>query len=271
MEDQDKILANVYVATPSYGGNVTTNYVIGLLDLYGTADQYGFGLKVSFNSFDSLVTRARNTMVEEFLVDDRFTHLMWIDGDIGFKGMDVVRLLQANRAVVAGVYPLKTDGWPHDGISEPLPIGTTKKAFQARFARYPATAYGSMLVPDEDGFLDVMDAPTGFMLIKREVFAALMDKFPELRYKSTLLSRPEYDTADLPAMSYAFFDTMIDPDDGTYLSEDYAFCKRLGSIGVTPAIDTKSNLSHQGVAVFHGNLTESLQRQLQALEILKAT
>jgi hypothetical protein len=158
----EKIRANVYVATPSYGSVVATAYVLGLLDLYEASERYGFGLRTHFNRFDSLITRARNTMVAEFLADSRFTHLMWIDGDIGFKGDDVVRLLKADRPVVAGVYPLKSDGWPRAGLSEPLAAGTTKADFQARFATYPAVARTGKLEPDEDGFLDVLYAPTGF-------------------------------------------------------------------------------------------------------------
>jgi hypothetical protein len=136
----EKIRANVYVATPSYGAVVATDYVLGLLDLYEASARYGFGLQTHFNSFDSLITRARNTMVAEFLADSRFTHLMWIDGDIGFKGANVVRLLKADRPVVAGVYPLKSDGWPRAGLPEPLAAGTTKADFQARFATYPAVS-----------------------------------------------------------------------------------------------------------------------------------
>ncbi len=132
----EKIHANVYVATPSYGSVVATDYVLASWTCTRVSARYGFGLQTHFNSFDSLITRARNTMVAEFLADSRFTHLMWIDGDIGFKGADVVRLLQADRPVVAGVYPLKSDGWPRSGLSEPLAAGTTKADFQARFATY---------------------------------------------------------------------------------------------------------------------------------------
>ncbi len=256
-----KIPANVFVATPSYGGVVTTSYVQGLLDLYDASDRHEFGLRINFNSFDSLITRARNTMVAEYLADDRFTHLMWIDGDIGFKGSDVVRLLLADRPLVAGVYPLKTDGWPSEGLLEALPAGTTKADFRERFARYPATAAAGELEPDEDGFLDVIDAPTGFMLIKREVFLNLAISFPELRYQPDLIGRPEHTAGKMAGLHYAFFDTMIDPQKGTYLSEDYAFCRRCAAIGITPAIDTKSNLSHQGSAMFEGDLGRSLERQ----------
>jgi hypothetical protein len=258
-----KIPANVYVATPSYGGVVTTSYVHGLLDLYDTADRYEFGLRINFNSFDSLITRARNTMVAEYLADERFTHLMWIDGDIGFKGSDVVRLLLADRPVVAGVYPLKTDGWPAEGLPEALPAGTTKADFQECFACYPANAFSGVLEPDENGFLDVIDAPTGFMLIKREVFLKLASSFPELHYRAGLIDRPDHDSGKIAELHYAFFDTMIDSQ-GTYLSEDYAFCRRIAAIGITPAIDTRSNLTHQGSAVFEGVVGRSLARQRAA-------
>ncbi|ANB73766.1 hypothetical protein AYM40_16425 [Paraburkholderia phytofirmans OLGA172] len=256
-----KITANVYVATPSYGAVVTTDYVLGLLDLYGAAPEYGFGVNVAFNSFDSLITRARNTMVAEFLADDRFTHLLWIDGDIGFKGADVVRLLQADRPVVAGVYPLKIDGWPAAGLEHSLPAGSTKADFRARHAMYPAVAREDALEPDADGFLDVLYAPTGFMLIQREVFLTLIQRFPELQYRSKLAGRPELDVGDEAAFCYAFFDTMIDPETRTYLSEDYAFCRLLESIGITPAVDARSNLRHQGIAVYEGDLARSLEIQ----------
>ena len=265
-----KILANVFVATPSYGGLVSTSYVHGLLDLYDTADRHEFGLRINFNSFDSLITRARNTMVAEYLADDRFTHLMWIDGDIGFKGSDIVRLLLADRPVAAGVYPLKTDGWPSEGLPEALPAGTTKADFRARFAHYPATATSGAMEPDENGFLDVIDAPTGFMLIKREVFLKLASSFPELRYRADLVDRPDHTTGKMAGFHYAFFDTMIDPQFGAYLSEDYAFCRRCAAIGITPAIDTKSNLSHQGSAMFEGDLRRSLERQRVAYHAREA-
>ncbi|MGF6242918.1 MULTISPECIES: hypothetical protein [Paraburkholderia] len=260
----EKIRANVYVATPSYGSVVATDYVLGLLDLYETSERYGFGLQTHFNSFDSLITRARNTMVAEFLADSRFTHLMWIDGDIGFKGADVVRLLKADRPVVAGVYPLKSDGWPRSGLSEPLAVGTTKADFQARFATYPAVARTGKLEPDADGFLDVLYAPTGFMLIKREVFRALIQRFPELHCRTRMQGREDDDAGVAASLHYSFFDTMIDPQTRVYLSEDYAFCRRIESIGITPAVDTRSNFTHQGVAVFRGDLARSLKLQRSA-------
>lgn len=260
-------VANVYVATPSYGAVVTTDYVLGLLDLYDTAAQHGFGVQINFNSFDSLITRARNTMVAEFLADDRFTHLMWIDGDIGFQGADVVRLLQADRLVVAGVYPLKNDGWPAAGLEQAIPAGSTKADFRARHAMYPAVARADALEVDAEGFLDVLYAPTGFMLIRREVFLTLMQRFPELHCRTKFAGRPELDMGEPAEFLYAFFDTMIDPESHLYLSEDYAFCRLIESIGITPAVDARSNLRHQGIAVYEGDLARSLGIQRSTADL----
>lgn len=246
---------------------VTTGYVLGLLDLYDAAAEHGFGVCVHFNSFESLITRARNTMVAEFLADARFTHLMWIDSDIGFTGADVVRLLRADRPVVAGVYPLKTDGWPGGGLAHALPAGSTKADFRAQYATYPAVARGTELEPDANGFLDVLYAPTGFMLIKREVFVSLMQHYPGLQCRSQMSGRPELDTGAATAFLYAFFDTGIDPETRVYLSEDYFFCRLVESIGITPAIDARSNLTHQGTAVFEGDLARSLSVQRAAQQV----
>ena len=40
----------------------------------------------------------------------------------------------------------------------------------------------SRLVIDSDGFMQVREAPTGFMCIKRGVFDRLIAAYPELRY-----------------------------------------------------------------------------------------
>ena len=74
-----------------------------------------------------------------------------------------------------------------------------------------------------------MDAPTGFMLIKRNVFNKMKIAYPHLKFTNDQhIGQPHetkfkgHDTSD---WNYAFFDTMIDPDSKRYLSEDYAFCR----------------------------------------------
>lgn len=245
-----------FVATPSHAGTMSSNYVRSLLGLVNLAWTHGFAMQTRFLDGDSLITRARNRLVAEFMADTRWTHLLWIDADIGFEPEAALRLLLAGRDVVAGIYPHKTDGWPEAGLHAPLPAGTTRQDFEARHARFAANAAGTRLVVDADGFAEVLDAPTGFMLIARGVFERMAASFPQLRYT------PERhaDAADLSraAFHYRFFDVLAEPDNGAYLAEDFAFCRRWQSIGGKVWIDARSNLSHQGLRTYTGHFGQAL-------------
>ena len=244
-----------FIATPSYNGAMSSTYVRSLLGLVNLAWSHGFAMQTRFLDGDSLIPRARNRLVAEYMADARWTHLFWIDADIGFEPEAALRLLLAGRDVVAGVYPLKSDGWPAEGLQAPLPAGTTREDFEARHARFPANALAGDRAPDADGFVEVLDAPTGFMLIARTVFERLASACPELRYT------PDAATTDAAARAWPhhrFFDVMAEPDNGRYLSEDYAFCRRWQSVGGKVFIDARSRLTHQGLRTYTGDFGRAL-------------
>ncbi|GAA4346808.1 hypothetical protein GCM10023165_31580 [Variovorax defluvii] len=237
-----------FVATPSYAGAMSSIYVRSLLGLTNLAWTHGFAMQTRFLDGDSLIPRARNRLVAEFMADARWTHLFWIDADIGFSAEAALRLLLAGRDVVAGVYPLKTDGWPAEGLRTPLPAGTTREQFEAAHARFPANAPQGEV--DEDGFLEVLDAPTGFMLIARGVFETLAEAFPVLRYTP---DAPTDDPASRAWPHYRFFDLLAEPGNGRWLSEDYAFCRRWQMTGGKVYVDARSRLGHQGLRTYIGD------------------
>ncbi len=130
-----------------------------------------------------------------------------------------------------------------------------------RYAEYPFNpiGHGSERVSsyaDADGFVEVAEAPTGFMCIKRDVFTRMMEKYPELKY--TPDGPPGHPEAHL---HWLFFDCMVDPDSGRYLSEDYAFCRRWIDIGGKVWVDLQCKLRHLGQHNFGGDLAESLRLQ----------
>ena len=73
----------LFIATPMYGGMAHGLYIKSCLDLQTTMNKYNIETKFSFLFNESLITRARNYLVDEFLRSD-CTHLMFIDSDIGF-------------------------------------------------------------------------------------------------------------------------------------------------------------------------------------------
>jgi hypothetical protein len=81
----------VMIGTPCYGGQLTEAYLHGIMDLTRVAAQNNFQVHLNTIGNESLITRARNTLVSQFLdydekEPDRFTHLFFIDSDIGFNG-----------------------------------------------------------------------------------------------------------------------------------------------------------------------------------------
>lgn len=239
--------------TPCYGAMVTSAFTTSLLALNNALWQVGMNAQIQLNPGDSLVTRARNNSVVQFLAAPEFTHLFWIDADVGFTPDAVFRLLLADRDVVAGAYPIKRINWP-----EQMPHGMSSTDFINAHTAFPVNAaHGNQSMAlhiDGDGFLEVSEAPTGFMAIKREVLTTMMTRLPELKY--TPDGPPDRPHRDL---FYRFFDVMIEPETNRYLSEDYAFCRRWRDLGGKVYVDTTSKLQHQGPYTYSGDFQETLR------------
>ena len=115
---------HVMVATPCYGGMVGEPYLKAMTGLSNTFKHYGLNFTLATLSNESLVTRAPNTLTAMFLQNPDYTHLMFIDADIGFNPQDVVKLLHRNKDIVTGAYPKKSINWPavHGVALEQKPI-----------------------------------------------------------------------------------------------------------------------------------------------------
>lgn len=239
-------------ATPCYGGVVTQAFCNSVVALEHACSELGISHAFNIGGGDSLVTRARNTMVAEFLAAEDLTHLMWIDADIGFDAESVFRLLLSDFDVAAGVYPLKRHDWPEAG----LPKGMTREEFEYAYSGFPVATPPGAVPIDPDGFMEAYYAPTGFMLIKRDVLVKMMGFYPELRYNPGKIFGQETSEEHLPFF-YRFFDVLAEPDNGEYLSEDYAFCKRWADMGGKVHIDVNTPLTHQGIFAYKGTLGKS--------------
>jgi hypothetical protein len=247
---------NVLFATPCYISAVTMNYVASIFSLGCDATNVGLPCTLHLHS-ESLITRGRNKIVMKFLAEEHFTHLFWIDSDIAFSSDAVFRLLRADRDIAAGVYPMKTLKWPADGT----PAGMTQKQFEDRYTEYPFNP----ISPDKDkvssyadpeGFVEVAEAPNGFMVVKRHVFKQMMERYPQLNYVPD--GPPNNPQAHL---HWRFYDCMVCPESGRYLSEDFAFCRLWRDLGGKIWVDLQCKLNHLGQHMFRGDLAESLHVQ----------
>ena len=111
--DMEKLRQHhVMVATPCYGGMVGEPYLKAMTGLSILFKHYGLNFTLATLSNESLVTRARNTLLAMFLQNPNYTHLLFIDADIGFIPQDVVKLLHRDKDIVTGAYPKKSINWP---------------------------------------------------------------------------------------------------------------------------------------------------------------
>jgi hypothetical protein len=248
----------LFIATPMYGGNCTGLYMKACLDLQGLCSQYGIEVKFSFLFNESLITRARNYLVDEFLRSG-MTHLLFIDSDIHFDPKDVLALLALDKDVIGGPYPKKSINWknifagakkilndPNIDQAEFNPSELEGLTGDYVFNPVPGTKSFKVTEP-----LEVMEIGTGMMMVKREVFTKFKEEYPHLNYKPDHLGQQNFDGS---RYIHAYFDTVIDPDSHRYLSEDYMFCQYWRAIGGSIWLCPWMRTQHIGTYAFSGDM-----------------
>jgi hypothetical protein len=243
---------HLVVATPCFGGNVSRHYLLSLLGLQQACAKRQIDISFKLLAGDSLIMRARNLAVQQFLAMPTATHLFFIDADIGFDPEQVFTLLAADKDLCGGIYPFKQLDWQR--IEAQARQGVPDLA--ASTLDYVVELLDPNDRPPDDGFFRVRSIGTGFMMIKRAVFARMTEYYPETRFRTIHLGM-NIDAAH--AEAHAFFDCAIDPESGIYLSEYNTFCKRWIDIGGEIWAMADSRLSHIGSHSFDGDLLAMLR------------
>jgi hypothetical protein len=224
----------IFIAVPMFGGMCHGEFTNSLIQTIGSLVNHGIDFQYSFKYNESLITRARNTLVHEFLKTD-CTHLFFIDADISFNALDVVKMVNADKDVLCGVYPKKKLYW--DKIHQAVLTGHRKEDLPVLGVEYVYHSVdGQRLNLTEDKLIETHHAGTGFMMIKRNVFDQIYDV-------------PSYIAVDDSGNKdriKIFFDTSIQENTEFYLSEDYHFCDLWRKHGGKIHLASWVNLKHIG-------------------------
>ena len=249
----------IFVATPCYGGMLTEAYFRSMVRTLTFFNQHQIPIAFGTIANESLVTRARNVLVAYFL-QSNYTRLFFIDADIEFQVEDVLKLIAHNKEVCVGAYPKKGVNWQRirDSVLRKSTEEISDRDIAAAGSDYAINFKfvnrGLKQIAIENGVIKLHDGATGFMMIKREAIDKMIAAYPELKYNNDLNTPP-----DLQDFFYAFFDTMIDPKDKRYLSEDYTFSRRWQDIGGDIWLDPTISLNHYGSFNFQGNPAQIIQ------------
>jgi len=238
------------VATPMYGGQCLGMYMKSCLDLQTACMQYGIEVKFSFLFNESLITRARSYLADEFLRSD-CTHMMFIDADIGFNAIDVIAMLAIDRDIVGAPYPKKTIKW--DNIKKAVLKNPNISAAELDrlggdivFNPIAGTTQFNVTEP-----LQVMELGTGMMMIRRDVFERFEEAYPQYAYTPDHLGTAHFG-GDRKIHSY--FNVEIDSESNRVLSEDYHFCQMCRKIGIEVWLCPWIKCQHVGSYAFQGDL-----------------
>lgn len=288
----------LFVATPMFGGQCYGTFARSIADLSALCTHHGIQVRFYFLFNESLIPRGRNYSCSEFLRSGD-SHLLFIDADIGFNAKDVISMLALQSEnpeddqydILAAPYPKKAISWEkvvqavNKGFADDNPQNLEKFVGDYVFNPVDGTSFIALDKPAE-----IMEAGTGFMMIRRNTLEKFAAAYPKQSYRPDHVRTEHFDGS---TEIHAFFDCPIDgkymhiehelkvfleqnPDathekilefindpnktsveySKRYLSEDYAFTQMCRKIGLKLWLCGWINLTHTGTMQFGGSLQD---------------
>ena len=245
----------IFLGMPMYGGMLSEATMHGLLEIQQWTLRQQIGLRFQSIGNESLITRARNTVVSMMLDQKDFvaTHLLFIDADIGFSWKNIERLLCIDKDVACGVYPRKHIHLEKiKSILEHSPNASPDE-IEAKALGYNVNFDDPSNLTGESGFFKVNEAATGMMLVKREVLTTMIKKFPERKYETDQIVNGEYYKSDNCYDLFAVGPYMT-AGQKRYLSEDYYFSRLWQECDGEIWADLTMPLTHFGNRAYKGHV-----------------
>lgn len=245
-------MKKILIAQPTTGSVVsgTVSYMMALVHRFSAE-----GIRWDYKHLSlSDIALSRNIFASHVISDNEYSHLLFIDSDMGFLPETILDLLAYDKPVTAVACPKRYLGWESlrqaveaeadtrpkdqrrataDVIDGILGFNVDTKAFD-----------GSDWTAERDGnFLKAPAVGTGIMLINRDVFEIMLAHGAAV---------PRAGHKDLPLLGHApycdFFSPLPTPDGSLIESEDISFCKRwVTDCGGEIWVDIVSRVLHFGM------------------------
>ena len=231
----------VHICMPCYGGMLTESTFMSYIKWSNTCRQLGIDWTMETMTNESLISRARNTLTAKFLHNKESTHLMFVDADIGWEPWHLLVMLNAQKDVIGGLYPMKS-----------LPV------------KWCVNGFDGAEVSEDGNLQEVSKTGTGFMLIARDVFEKL-NAHPATKPFMNDIGLP----AELNPFMKTYFDTAV--RENRYYSEDWTFCENWRDLGGKVWVDKRVLLRHTGTYVFDFQTQDQLYKDLHNLALQNGT
>ena len=87
----------LYIATPLYSEEVNLAYMDSIILLSKELEKAGIPSIRQHIIHTSLITKARNESISNFMNNTKLDYFIFIDADIGFNALDVIKLMNYDK------------------------------------------------------------------------------------------------------------------------------------------------------------------------------
>lgn len=220
----------VLFATPCLTHQIHLDHFASFVDTHDLLVAKGIQHRATHIGGLPFIDHARNILCNRFLHEfPEATDLFFLDDDIGWPPEAVLRLLEHDVDVVAGVYPFKQDegGFPASILADQ----TTHQPLE------------------RNGLIRAAHVPAGFLRLRRSVIRRMAEGQPTYPFRRS---------DGVIEITSNIFRTGYDETTGERLGEDVDFCWRWAAMGGEMWIDPDIQFSHVGRKRWHGNFAEAI-------------
>ena len=247
----------IMVCTPCHS-EVSMHYTQSVLKFQQQCLQNN--ILVSFTLLkSSLVTQGRNLCVADFISHEHeYEYLLFIDSDIDFEYKTIIRMIEADKDIIACPYPMKTidENKIWRTLTEKHEMIKKKGDVVKSGYMFPLKVKDKNSITVDNGIMEATHVPTGCMLIKRHVLTKMIQKHPELEiYQPTMINGKEEKKPNF----YNLFDTLHDSETKRYYGEDFGFCQRWRDMGGEVFAYVSDYITHVGEHSYCGRFLDELQ------------
>ena len=208
----------ILIGTPAYGYQVTAEYHASIFRLLNALHERRPEVKLESRIVGlAILSMSRNILANLVLQDASFSHLLFVDADMGFKPDLIERMLDFGAPVVGCLPPSRKRNLRR--IVETARAGADPAAALDAGLNYIGTL--SQPLERRGDFVRAEEIGTGIMLIRREALERMRERCPELWSDDP---RGQYRGAGLNGVLQAF--EPFQAPDGTFYGEDVSFCRR---------------------------------------------
>jgi hypothetical protein len=207
-----KTKLRVMIATPTQG-TVKIEYMKTIISTM--VDLSSRGIDSSFQTSEGAdVAFQRNELINKFLIDHTFTHVLFVDSDMAVPANTAATLLNSNKPIVGLICTTRT--FNYSNVVAAIEAGTSPKDAQGHgFEWIVFTPENATQIKIENNLMEVGAIGFGYVLIARSALETMVSHGAAREFKHRYGTYLDF-----------FHARPQDINKGVHHSEDISFCLR---------------------------------------------